>query len=46
MNLSDIAILNIKSTVLAELPKVGHELNAKYQFEGKKWNILKHENLL
>ena len=26
--------------------KCGRKLNAKYQFDRKKWNIIKHKNLL
>ena len=31
--------------MLAELIKWGHQLNAKYRFDQKKWNIIKHKSL-
>ena len=51
MNLSDIAILNIKgsdySSIISLISKKwGHRLNAKCWFDWKKRNIIKHKNLL
>ena len=36
----------IITVLLVELAKVINELNAKYQFDRKMWNIIKHKNLL
>ena len=50
MNLSDIAILNIKGSnyryIVSLISKWGHKVNAKFWFDRKKWSIIKHKNLL
>ena len=50
MDLSDIAILNIKSAyyccIISGISKNEHKHNAKCCFDQKKRNIVKHKNLL
>ena len=51
MNLSDIAILNIKGfdyycIVSLIRKKWSHKLNARFWFVWKKWNIFRHKDLL
>ena len=50
VNLSDIAvILKVKSAgyffIISGIHRWGHKLNAKYWFDRKKWNIIKHKSL-
>ena len=50
VNLSDIAvILKVKSAgyffIISGIHRWGHKLNAKYRFDRKKWNIIKHKSL-
>ena len=47
INLSDIAVLNDKvSDYAVLLAEWDHNLNEKYWFDWKKWNIIKHKSLL
>ena len=51
MNLADIAILNIKGAgycyvISRNSKKRGQKLNAKYWFEEKRRNIIKHEFII
>ena len=50
MNLSDIAILNIKGSdyrcIISRINKNDHKLVAKCQFEQKKWKIIKHKKFI
>ena len=48
MNLNNIASLNIKGAdyccIIIEINQTwGYKLNAKYWFDQKKWNIIKHK---
>ena len=51
MNLTDIAILNIKNgdyrCIISRISKQkrGQKLNAKCRFDGKTWNIIKHKSI-
>ena len=51
INFSDIAIKNIKGSlyccvISGTRKQWGHKFNAKCRFDWKKWNIIKHKNLL
>ena len=46
MNLSDIAMLQLSLYYQQNQQKSDHKPNAKYQFDRKKWNTIKHKNLL
>ena len=46
MNLSDIAMLQLSLYYQQNQQKSDHKPNAKYRFDRKKWNTIKHKNLL